>query len=394
MNKLLAILALALSLWSAPAAAQCNGKFGASTLCGTVAGGPPGPIAFSSVTGNAITALTGDGTATGPGSVVFTLATVNSNVGTFGSATSCVVVTANAKGLITAISGVTCTPAFSSLTGQATLAQLPQLNANSIYANFIGSAAQPTQTTMTACANDGSHALVYVNGTGLQCASLNTSGTLAVGTTAVTGGNAHGVLTNNSGTLGNPSAGSVGQFLGSNGAVEPSMQSGPWTLLATLTPSGTPNTLGDTTHLTSTYNDYEIQFENIIPVTNNVTLSFQIHSGGSFQSTSYISSSICVGSGAGAFANPTTFVQLSEVTATQNTTAAGGVSGVVHINNPSQTSMDKPVQGQTAHSNGTVFSVCNFAGAWTGGTGAVDGFQIFFSSGNITSGTVKIYGRL
>lgn len=50
--------------------------------------------------GSYVTALTGDGTATGPGSVPFTLATVNGNIGTFTNAT----VTTNAKGLITAIS--------------------------------------------------------------------------------------------------------------------------------------------------------------------------------------------------------------------------------------------------------------------------------------------------
>lgn len=55
-------------------------------------------------TGNYITALTGDGTASGPGSSVLTLATVNSNVGSFGDASHTVSVTANAKGLVTAIS--------------------------------------------------------------------------------------------------------------------------------------------------------------------------------------------------------------------------------------------------------------------------------------------------
>lgn len=54
-------------------------------------------------TGNYITALTGDGTASGPGSVAFTLATVNSNVGTFTFPS----VTVNGKGLITAISSGT-----------------------------------------------------------------------------------------------------------------------------------------------------------------------------------------------------------------------------------------------------------------------------------------------
>lgn len=52
--------------------------------------------------GNYITALTGDATASGPGSVALTLATVNSNVGSFGSASSVATFTANAKGLITA----------------------------------------------------------------------------------------------------------------------------------------------------------------------------------------------------------------------------------------------------------------------------------------------------
>lgn len=46
--------------------------------------------------GSYITALTGDGTASGPGSAAFTLATVNSNIGTFAS------VTVNGKGLVTA----------------------------------------------------------------------------------------------------------------------------------------------------------------------------------------------------------------------------------------------------------------------------------------------------
>lgn len=54
--------------------------------------------------GNYITALTGDGTATGPGSVVLTLATVNSNTGTFGSVSLIPSFTVNGKGLITAVS--------------------------------------------------------------------------------------------------------------------------------------------------------------------------------------------------------------------------------------------------------------------------------------------------
>lgn len=59
--------------------------------------------------GNYLTALTGDGTASGPGSAVFTLATVNSNVGSCGDATHVAQVTLDAKGRATACTAVAIT---------------------------------------------------------------------------------------------------------------------------------------------------------------------------------------------------------------------------------------------------------------------------------------------
>jgi hypothetical protein len=64
-------------------------------------------------------ALTGDVTASA-GSNTTTLATVNANVGAFGSATQVAVVTVNAKGLVTAASNTTITPAVGSITGLGT----------------------------------------------------------------------------------------------------------------------------------------------------------------------------------------------------------------------------------------------------------------------------------
>lgn len=61
-------------------------------------------LAGKQATGNYITALTGDITASGPGSVASTLATVNTNTGAFGSSTSIPTITVNGKGLITAAS--------------------------------------------------------------------------------------------------------------------------------------------------------------------------------------------------------------------------------------------------------------------------------------------------
>jgi len=71
-------------------------------------------------TGLGITALIGDVTATGPGIAVATLATVNGNVGTFGSATQVAQFTVNGKGLVTGVANVTVTPAVGSITGLGT----------------------------------------------------------------------------------------------------------------------------------------------------------------------------------------------------------------------------------------------------------------------------------
>lgn len=59
-------------------------------------------LAGKQATGNYITALTGDGTASGPGSSVLTFATVNANTGSFGSSTAIPNFTVNGKGLLTA----------------------------------------------------------------------------------------------------------------------------------------------------------------------------------------------------------------------------------------------------------------------------------------------------
>ncbi len=71
--------------------------------------------------GNYITALTGDATASGPGSSVLTLATVNSNTGAIGSSTAIPILTLNGKGLVTAATTAAVVAPAGTLTG-ATLA--------------------------------------------------------------------------------------------------------------------------------------------------------------------------------------------------------------------------------------------------------------------------------
>lgn len=112
--------------------------------------------------GNYITALTGDVTASGPGSSAATLATVNGNVGSFVNAS----ITVNAKGLITAASsGTSSAPALNGGSGSAqavtagggvVLSGITTLN--QAWVSGSGGAVIVTATpSITACTADGQY---------------------------------------------------------------------------------------------------------------------------------------------------------------------------------------------------------------------------------------------
>lgn len=83
--------------------------------------------------GNYLTALTGDGTASGPGSAAFTLTTVNGSPGTFGDANHVGALTVNAKGLVTATTLATIQPMQGWI--DVTLTAVPVLTGNTAAAN-------------------------------------------------------------------------------------------------------------------------------------------------------------------------------------------------------------------------------------------------------------------
>lgn len=133
--------------------AQLNTALSDGTVAtggGTATGTNTGDNAVNSLYSGLVTNATHTGDATG--STTLTLATVNSNVGAFGSATATGTFTVNAKGLITAAGSTTVTPAVGSITGLGTgVATALAVNVGTAGSPVVngGSLGTPSSATLT-----------------------------------------------------------------------------------------------------------------------------------------------------------------------------------------------------------------------------------------------------
>lgn len=238
------------------------------------------------------------------------------------------------------------------------------------------------------------------NGNGLTMTPSPCTGACTIGITApvsaanggtgVVSPSAHTIPINEgSSAQANTGAGTVGQCLGSGGAsADPVYASGCWKLLNTLTASNSAS-LSDTTNVTSTYVDYMLVFDNLLPTNNNSTCEIQVHSGGSFKSTAYLATIVANGTAS----NVTTYIPCSKATDTPNSGA--GIVGWIMIHNPSSSAQMALWNGQFTYIS-TTAQINQVGGGWNSAA-AVDGFQIIPVAGaspTWASGTVKLYGRL
>jgi hypothetical protein len=184
------------------------------------------------------------------------------------------------------------------------------------------------------------------------------------------------------------------KFFRDDGTYQVPPGGGQMTLLNTLTASASAN-LQDTSSFTATYSSYAIIIEGLLPSTASSTLILMVHSGGSFQTATYLTTTtlFTTVTASGPF---TTSLQFTAGNNVPNT--GDGFSGTMFLFAPSVASGHKMMRGDGAYFNGASLQLATFGGYWNGGTGAVDGIEVCASTtvptciGTLTSGTIKIYG--
>lgn len=284
---------------------------------------------------------------------------------------------------------------FPSLASVTCVSGLALDASNNIGLSTCPGAAASIQVGSTGILSGTSPDILFNNAGTLGNASITGPLALSGGAISLTGTNtAHGVpIWEGTAALGNTGVGTLGQFVGSGGAgVDPGMTGGPFTLISTVTAAGGATTLSDTTHITSSYTDYELVCTGLTPSAGANTGELQFFVGGTLQTSGYSGQSFVPSSSAIVTNQWASFVTLSNAGSAGN--ASPGVSFRLFIHNPSASAVHS-VEGQgTYEGAGPTMGNIVIAGAFNT-AGVITGYQVAFASGTINAGGFcKLYGRL
>ncbi len=242
---------------------------------------------------------------------------------------------------------------------------------------------------------------LFTSGTfGVVATSLFTGTFGIVGTTLVTGivgvvGSSilTGTLTV-SGTTVLTSVG-TGVLIANAGIVT---SAGGMVLLATLSPSNVAST-NNTGVFTSAYRTYEITFDNICPATQTTTFQMTVSTtGNAYVSGGYFSIAMCNVSSVIVTDTSTSVLLLSGLRATTQllTSTLQGLSGSIKLFNPAGATYNKHIVGAVSYATPGAIATTTLAQVQLNGqfnlSTALNGVNFAFNSGNIQTGTIKIYG--
>lgn len=160
--------------------------------------------------------------------------------------------------------------------------------------------------------------------------------------------------------------------------------------------ASTSSSLDFTTGITSTYDEYLVEVVNLVPATDGVDAWFRVSTdgGSTYKSggSDYSWNAIRVTTSASAINGSAGDSKINfSGQSVDNSSTTGGYSATFRIMNPLSGARNTRMYGQGTGFDGGGIRVEIFSGAYLATT-AVNAFRILFSSGNISTGTVRLYG--
>jgi hypothetical protein len=176
---------------------------------------------------------------------------------------------------------------------------------------------------------------------------------------------------------------------------------GGMTLLSTQTASSSA-TISFTSGIDSTYDEYVFKFYDIHPGTDDENFQFNLSadSGSNYNvtKTDSVFRAYHTEDGTGSGLDYQSSMDLAQSTNFANLCSGLGngndesLAGYLHLFNPSSTTFVKHYITHTISYHGGNLALDEFSAGYGNTTSAVDAVQFKMSSGNIDSGTIKLYG--
>ena len=197
-----------------------------------------------------------------------------------------------------------------------------------------------------------------------------------------------------------PTASKTVVFNSNNNGIEAGDVSGSMVLISTLTASSS-STIDITSGIDSTYKEYIFKFIDIHPASNSVDFRVNFRDGSSaYDATKTTTFFRAVHDEGDSY----TVLQyeanddLAQSTGAQLLAVGVGndndqsCSGFLHLFNPSNTTFVKHFISTFSNNNASDYLNNTYIAGYCNVTAAIDGVQFSLSSGNIDSGTIKLYG--
>lgn len=149
-----------------------------------------------------------------------------------------------------------------------------------------------------------------------------------------------------------------------------------------------------TSGIDSTYRAYVFELDNVLPATDGATLKVEVSvDGGSNWLTANYKAVTTVTAAGGSPGGGQSTSSIEITSGSIENTSGYGVGGFVRLHTPSNSSTKKMVTFQTSwYGTDANIRSCTGSGFYNGANTAINAVRFIMDSGNITSGTITMYG--